>query len=342
MPFHSSSPSSSASAGAATSIHPGLSSGEAPPLTPARKERIIRGMSTAFVTTAYGGPEHQELIAREAPAPRSGEIAIEVRVAGVNPADAKRREGLFGRSGALPMVLGLEAAGVVTALGEGVEGFAVGDDVLGSPARGLGAFAEHTVLRAADAVRRPAEVACEQAAALPVAGTTAWDLASSAAPGQTVLVLGAGGGVGRMAVQVAVAAGARVLGIASARKKGLVESAGAVHVPSGDGAADAARALAPEGADLLLDLVGGLPLRDLAPLVKDPARILSAADQPTAEELGGAGRPSSPDALARITQLVAEGTVDPHVTARFPLVSAAEAMAAVESGHRGGKIVLIP
>ncbi|AXK45872.1 NADP-dependent oxidoreductase [Brachybacterium saurashtrense] len=299
-------------------------------------------MSTAFVTTAYGGPEHQELIAREAPAPRSGEIAIEVRVAGVNPADAKRREGLFGRSGALPMVLGLEAAGVVTALGEGVEGFAVGDDVLGPPARGLGAFAAHTVLRAADAVHRPAEVACEQAATLPVAGTTAWDLASSAAPGETVLVLGAGGGVGRMAVQVAVAAGARVLGIASARKKGLVESAGAVHVPSGDGASDAARALAPEGADLLLDLVGGRPLRDLAPLVKDPSRILSAADQPTAEELGGAGRPSSRDALARITQLVAEGAVDPHVTARFPLVSAAEAMAAVESGHSGGKIVLIP
>lgn len=299
-------------------------------------------MSTVFVTTAYGGPEHQQLITREAPAPRPGEIAIEVRVAGVNPADAKRREGLFGTSGALPLALGLEASGVVTALGEGVTGFAIGDDVLGPPARGLGAFAEHTVLRAADAVLRPLEVACEQAATLPVAGTTAWDLASSAAPGETVLVLGAGGGVGRMAVQVAVAAGARVLGIASARKQELVESAGAEHVPSGDGTAEALRDLAPEGADLLIDLVGGQPLRDLAPLVKDPARILSAADQATAEQLGGAGRPSSDDALARITQLVADGAVDPHVTARYPLVAAAEAMIQVESGHSAGKIVLIP
>jgi NADPH:quinone reductase-like Zn-dependent oxidoreductase len=242
----------------------------------------------------------------------------------------------------LPLALGLEASGVVTALGEGVTGFAVGDDVLGAPARGLGAFAEHTVLRAADAVFRPPEVACEQAATLPVAGTTAWDLASSAAPGELVLVLGAGGGVGRMAVQVAVAAGARVLGIASTRKQELVESAGAEHVLSGDGAPEAVRDLAPEGADLLIDLVGGQPLRDLAPLVKDPARILSAADQATAEQLGGAGRPSSDDALARITQLVADGAVDPHVTARYPLVAAAEAMIQVESGHSAGKIVLIP
>ena len=176
-------------------------------------------MSTVFVTTAYGGPENQQLSTREAPAPRPGEIAIEVRVAGVNPADAKRREGLFGAKGSLPLALGLEAAGVVTALGEGVTGFEIGDDVLGAPARGLGAFAEHTVLKASAAVHRPPEVACEQAATLPVAGTTAWDLAASAAPGETVLVLGAGGGVGRMAVQVAVAAGARVLGVASRGKQ---------------------------------------------------------------------------------------------------------------------------
>lgn len=304
-------------------------------------------MSVVFVATAYGGPEHQQLSTREAPAPRPGEIAIEVRAAGVNPADAKSREGLFGTLGSLPLALGLEAAGVVTALGEGVEGFAVGDEVLGPPARGLGAFAEHTVVKASAAVRRPPEVAWEQAATLPVAGTTAWDLASSAAPGETVLVLGAGGGVGRMAVQVAVAAGARVLGVASAGKKELVESAGGVHIRSGGGAAEAVRDLAPEGVDLLIDLVGGQPLRDLAatmeePVLKAAARLLSAADQATAEELGGAGRPSSADALAQITRLVAEGAVDPLVTACYPLAEAAAAMAAVQTGHTAGKIVLIP
>ena len=145
-----------------------------------------------------------------------------------------------------------------------------------------------------------------------------------------------------MAVQVAVAAGARVLGVASRGKQELVESAGAEHVLSGDGAADAVRSLAADGVDLLIDLVGGQPLRDLAPLTRDPARILSAADQAAAEELGGSGLPSSEDALAQITRLVADGAVDPHVTARYPLVAAAEAMAAVETGHSAGKIVLIP
>src|SRR5699024_6452459 len=133
-------------------------------------------VSTVFVTTAYGGPEHQQLIEREAPAPRAGEIAIAVRAAGVNPADVKRRQGAFGTSGSLPQAMGLEAAGTVTALGEGVEDIALGDEVLGSPARGQGAFAQSTVLKAAGAAHRPEVLSPVDAATLPVAGTTAYDL----------------------------------------------------------------------------------------------------------------------------------------------------------------------
>ena len=302
------------------------------------------GPSPVFVTTAYGGPEHQKLSHREIPAPRPGEIGIEVRAAGVNPADAKRREGLFGTSGPLPLAMGLEASGVVTAVGEGVEGFAPGDAVLGSPARGLGAFAAHTVLRAADTVPKPETLPFAEAATLPVAGTTAYDLLHQLplAKGAAVLVLGAGGGVGRMVLQLAEVRGLRALGIASEAKRALIEETGAAFVPSGKAAGPAVRALVPEGAAALIDLVGGEPLRDLAPLVADPSGVVSAADAGTAEELGGAGRANSGAALARITELAAAGRVDPHVLLTFPLDRAAEAMAEFEHGHHGGKLVITP
>lgn len=301
-------------------------------------------MSAVFVTTAYGGPEGQQLIEREAPEPRAGEIALEVRAAGVNPADWKRREGAFGTKGRMPMALGLEASGVVTAVGEGAEGFAVGDDVLGTPARGLGAFAEHTVLNAATAARKPAEVSFADAATLPVAGTAAYDLSHQIVLGRgdTVLVLGAGGGVGRMILQIAAGRGLRALGVASPSKRALVEEAGAVFVASGEGVVDAARALAPDGVDLLVDLVGGDALRALAPLAAEPSRLVSAADAPTATSLGGSGRRSADDALERLTAVVAAGRVTPHVEQTFPLNRAAEALAAVETGHARGKIVIIP
>ncbi|HEX7352403.1 NADP-dependent oxidoreductase [Brachybacterium sp.] len=301
-------------------------------------------MSAVFVTTAYGGPEHQQLLQREAPVPRTGEIAIAVRAAGVNPADGKRREGMFGTRGRLPMSLGLEASGIVTAVGEGVQDFAVGDAVLGTPARGLGAFAEHTVLTAAASAHKPAEVSFPDAATLPVAGTTAYDLIHQRGPtaGQSVLVLGAGGGVGHLALQVAAAHGLRAIGVASQSKRALIEETGAVFVRSRDGVTERVRALAPDGVDLLADLVGGDALRELAPVVRDPSGIVSAADGETAVALGGAGRESSAGALAAVTALVRDRLVDPHVTQTLPLAQAAEALAGVEAGHSSGKTVIIP
>ena len=299
-------------------------------------------MSAVFAFTTYGGPEGQELIEREVPAPRADEIGVEVRAAGVNPADAKRREGAFGTKGTLPVAMGLEAAGVVTAVGEDVEGFAVGDEVLGEPARGQGGFAEHTVMKAAKAAHKPADLPFDIAATLPVAGTTAYDLTHQVpvAAGGTVLVLGAGGGVGLFALQIAVAKQLTVIGVASEGKRELVESTGATFVASGEGVAGRVREIAPEGVDLLADLVGGDPLRELAPLVKDPAGIVSAADGDTAGELGGAGRDRSDGVLANTTDLAAQRTIAPHISARYPLAQAAEAMAAVEAGHSAGKVVI--
>lgn len=301
-------------------------------------------MSKVFTFTTYGGTEGQQLAEREAPAPGPGEIAVEVRAAGVNPADAKRREGAFGTKGVLPVAMGLEASGVVTAIGDGVEGFAVGDEVLGEPARGLGAFAEHTVLTATQSVVKPEEISFEVAATIPVAGTAAYDLTHQVEieAGQTLLVLGAGGGVGRMVLQVAKVHEFTTIGVASQSKRELVESAGATFVASGAGVVDRVAAVAPDGVDLLADLVGGEALRELAPLAKHPSAIVSAADGDTAGELGGAGRERSEGVLAKITDVVRYGLVDPNITATYPLERAAEAMAAVESGHRTGKVVIIP
>ena len=191
---------------------------------------------------------------------------------------------------------------------------------------------------------KPEEISFVDAATIPVAGTTAYDLTHQVeiGAGQILLVLGAGGGVGLMALQIAKVHEFRAIGVASESKRALVEATGATFVPSGDGVADRVRALAPEGVDLLADLVGGQALRELAPLAKDPAVIVSAADAETAAELGGAGRERFEGVLGKITEVVQHGLVDPHVEATFPLARAAEALAAVESGHARGKIVIVP
>ena len=225
-------------------------------------------MSKVYVFTRFGGPEYQELRERPVPRPGAGELLVEVRAAGVNPADWKIRAGAFGTKRTLPAGMGLEVAGVVAAVGDGAEGFAVGDAVIAGVAGGHGGFAEHTLVRAGAAVAKPAEVSFTDAATLPVAGTTAYDLTHHVelAAGQTVLVLGAGGGVGVMTAQLARSREARVIGVASEGKRELVESVGAVFVRSGEGFADRVRELAPDGVALVVDLVGGDVLRAAAPL----------------------------------------------------------------------------
>lgn len=301
-------------------------------------------MSTALVFTDYGGPETQELIDRQQPVPGPGEVAIEVKAAGVNPADWKIREGRLGHHWKLPAPMGREASGVVTAVGEGVEDFAVGDEVLGLPATGHGGIAQHTVLSAEKTVLKPEEISFADAAAIPVAGATAYDVTHQIEleAGQSLLILGAGGGVGLMAAQIGKVHQFTVLGVASASKKELVESTGATFIESGDGVNDRVRRLAPEGVDLIVDLVGGDALRDIAPVAKDPQNIVSTADPATATELGGAGVERSAEGLAKITDVIKYGLVSPNVRERFSLADAREAMAAVETGHTAGKVVVEP
>ncbi|WP_406447624.1 NADP-dependent oxidoreductase [Streptomyces sp. NBC_00876] len=302
-------------------------------------------MPKAYVFTRNGGPEAEALVDRDTPVPGPGELLVAVRAAGVNPVDWKLRAG-YTRPGSEPLpfptVFGSEAAGVVVATGPGVGTFAVGDEVFGSVL--TGGYAEYTLLPVAVTAHKPAGLSFADAAVLPVAAATAYDGVSQLglAPGATLLITGAGGGVGAAAVQLARHAGVHVIGAASPAKKEFVESLGAVHVASGAGLADRVRAAAPDGIDAVFDLVGGDTLREAARLLADPATLISAGGKPLAEELGGAPveRARTAAVLAELADLVASGVLRTHVTRTFPLAGAGEALRAVESGHALGKTVI--
>ncbi|MGW0670127.1 NADP-dependent oxidoreductase [Streptomyces sp. NPDC002746] len=302
-------------------------------------------MPKAYVFTRNGGPEVEALVEQQAPVPGAAELLIAVRAAGVNPVDWKLRTG-YTRPGSepqpFPTVLGSEAAGVVVAVGPDVEGFAAGDEVFGSPV--TGGYAEYTLLPVAVTAHKPAGLSFTDAAALPVAAATAFDglRQLAPAPGSTLLVTGAGGGVGNAAVQLAHHAGVKVVAVAGAAKKDFVESLGAVHVESGASLAERVRAAAPDGVDAVFDLVGGDTLREAASLLADPAALISAADKPLAVELGGAAvvRARTSAVLTEVADLVVAGVLRTHVTRTYPLSEAGEALRAVESGHARGKTVI--
>ena len=301
-------------------------------------------MSKVLVFNDYGGPEQQELIQSPVSEPAADQLAVRVVAAGVNPVDWKIRAGLLGRDRALPAPMGREASGVVTAVGPGVSQFSVGDEVLGEVAPGHGGFAEHTILRADKTVAKPEEVGFAEAATIPIAGATAYDVTHQIEleAGQTLLIVGAGGGVGQIAAQIGKVHQFTVLGVASASKREVIESSGAVFIESGDGVADRVAAAAPDGVDLVVDLVGGDALRAVAPAAKDPSHVISTADPDTVRELGGVPVERTNEGLEKITDVIGYGLVAPTVTARYSLDDAARAIDAVENGHTTGKIVIEP
>lgn len=295
----------------------------------------------AYGFARVGGPDGEAFLDVPEPEPGPGELLVRVRAAGVNPGDRKVREGAYGIEP--PAVLGREVAGTVVRPGPGTGGFAEGDEVFGGCPGMLGGFAPLAVVTAGFTAHRPATVAPEAAAVLPVAAGTAWDALTGLdlPEGATLLVNGAGGGVGIATVQLARARGLRVLGVASEGKHDLLARFGAEPVASGDGVADRVRAVAP-GVDAVFDMVGGDALRAVAGLAADPARVRSVADKALAAQLGGGEveRDRSTAVLTALAAAVAEGTLDPHVTEVFGFDRAPEAMAAVEGGHAEGKVVL--
>ena len=296
----------------------------------------------AYGFTRVGGPENEAFLDVPVPDPGQGELRVRVRAAGVTPGDWRLREGLYGTVG--QAVLGREVAGTVTAVGEGVTGFGVGDEVFGGCPGMVGGWAEEAIVTASFAAHRPSSVPPEVAAALPVAAGTAWDALEGLAlpPGATILVNGAGGGVGIPVLQLAREQGLRVIGTASPAKHDVVRRYGAIPVAYGDGVLDRLREVAPNGVDAVFDLVGGPALRTVAELVKDKSRLRSVADRPLVAELGGTAvvRDRSTRVLEELIRLVAAGKLDPLVTEVRPLAEAKAALALVEDGHALGKVVL--
>jgi NADPH:quinone reductase-like Zn-dependent oxidoreductase len=300
----------------------------------------------AYVYNGHGGPETESLADVPRPEPGPGQLLVAVDAAGVNPADWKRRTGTMRAPDSppeqFPLVFGREAAGLVAAVGPGVDGFAVGDAVFGNSDGG--GFSEYAVLAEPVTAHRPPGLAATDAATLPVAAATAYDGVRQLGlpPGATLLITGVGGGVGSAAAQIARHQGLTVIGTASAGKKDFVESLGAIHVEYGPGVADRIRAAAPAGVDAIFDQVGGQALEEVAPLLADRRKLVSAGDRAAVARLGGSfvARARNQEVLDALAQLVLSGALRPHVTHTFPLAQAAQALRLVEDGHARGKVVI--
>ncbi|WP_371583122.1 NADP-dependent oxidoreductase [Streptomyces sp. NBC_01314] len=294
----------------------------------------------------YGGPEVLRQAEVTEPHAGPGQVRIRIVAAAVNPIDFKIRHGwvqeMMGPV-SFPAVPGMEAAGIVDELGEGVTGVSVGDEVMGWTE--TGAYAEYAL--ASDFALKPAGLDWETAAALPVAVETSDRALGALAVGQdeTLLIHGAASVVGSVGVQLAVARGVTVIGTASEANHDYLRSLGAIPVVYGDGLADRVRAVAPQGIDAVYD-VAGIDALDVSVELRGGTtdRIVTISD-PRAFELGitfsGDNRRFGPE-LTEYARLASDGQLRVRVDQSFPLADAAKAHELSESGRARGKLLLRP
>jgi NADPH:quinone reductase-like Zn-dependent oxidoreductase len=289
----------------------------------------------------FGGTEVLYEVDIAVPEPGPGQVRVRVKAAGLNAIDGKIRSGAMEalRPTPLPAIPGGELAGIVHALGEGVTDIHVGDEVLGWS--DTGAYAEYAL--ATVVARKPAGLDWERAAALPVASETAERVLNQLAvtAGETVLMHGAAGAVGTIAVQLATARGARVIATAGPGNQDYLASLGAVPTVYGDGLVERVRALAPDGVDAVFDLAGKGALEDSIVLRGGTERIVTIADF-RARPLGiafSSGAQGSAARLSAVAEDAASGRLFTTVTA-YPLDQAAKAQEVSDAGHVRGKLVL--
>ena len=295
----------------------------------------------AVLLRETGDPDVLRLEEVERPEPGEGEVLIAVRAASINPIDWKYRRGLAEKQ--LPAVLGNDVSGTVE-LSRAAD-YAEGDEVFGiSPS---GGYAEFATAPAALIAKKPAGVTHEQAAAIPVAGMTAWQALfdrGGLGRGQTALIAGAAGGVGHLAVQFAKYAGAQAIGTGSARNRDFVLGLGADEYVDYT-AQDVTEAV--HDVDLAFDTVGGETTQTLVATVREGGVIVTIAGPPPQQEAAERGVRAdllimSPDSvqLARIAELVAGGEVHVEIEQTFALAEVAKAHERSESGHVRGKLIL--
>jgi len=313
-------------------------------------------MAQAIVYTEFGSPDVLTLVDIDLPPPAAGEVAIRIEAAGVNPIDAKLRSGARA-SGEItsPRRVGADAAGVVTAVGEGVEGLRVGEHVIAFAAPG--SYATELVMPASHVVPRPPAVSAAEGAALGVPVGTAYQTLRSLTVGEgdTLLLHAGSGAVGQAVIQYAVLWGARVVATSSRRRADRVRELGATPVEYGDGLLDRVREAAPDGVTVAIDAAGTDEALDVSEaLVADRNRIATlvrgrdAAGRGIRAFSGGSPVPMTPQQLAWRAEampvtlaLMAAGRFTVELGPTLPLSEAVQAHRLLEKGT-DGKIVLVP
>lgn len=306
-------------------------------------------MARAVQFDSYGDVNVLHIAEVPLPAPAAGEVVVAVRAAGINPGEAAIRAGLFdnGAPDTFPSGQGSDLAGVVSAVGTGVAGFAVGDEVLGWSWR-RSSQADYVAVPADQLIGKPAALSWEAAGSLYVVGATAWAAvrAVAAQPGETVVVSGAAGGVGTLVVQLLKLRGATVIGIASPANAAWLEAHGVLPVAYGDDLAARLQQAAGGAIDAFIDLYGPEYLHLAVELGVPRDRIETIISFAAAQELGtkaeGSTDGTSVEVLAEMAELVASGKVELPIAAGYPLEAVREAYAELEKRHTRGKIVLIP
>jgi NADPH:quinone reductase-like Zn-dependent oxidoreductase len=309
----------------------------------------------AVAVREWGGRDKIELIEHDAPPTAPDGVLVRVKTAGVNPVDAKIRGGYMAKALPFhfPVILGWDAAGVVEDVGPAVTWFRPGDEVYGYLRRHhlqYGTYAEYATAPEGFFAHKPADLSFEEAGALPLAVLTGHQAleALGLRGGESLFVTGGAGGVGHLAIQLAVARGARVVATASERNHDFLRELGAEPL---DYAADDLPArvrdlLEDSGADAALDLFGGDPREQAFASLRPGGRLASVARPPPEPRDGHHEvqyifvRPSGYDLGEHVTPLITEGTLRPHVLQTFPLEQAADAHERIEDGHTRGKLVL--
>ena len=316
---------------------------------------IVTGQSTqpmmkAIVVHEYGGAEvlHYEEAPR--PQPNDNEVLIRVIAASVNPVDAAIRSGKYAEyfHTKLPLIPGMDAAGVIEKAGSKITALKAGDPVYAFfTLREEGGYGEFALAKEGEVARKPSSITYEEAAAVPAAGSTAWQALVDAAKlgaGQTVLIHGGSGGVGHFAIQIAKARGARVIATASTANQEFLKKLGV------DQAIDYTATKFEDvvkDVDVVLDAVGGDTLRRSYSVVKKGGIIVTIAGEPDQAALDAHGirgvsisaAPKS-ETFAELTRLIEDGKVKPVVTQVFPLAEVAKAQEQIATRHTRGKIIL--
>ncbi len=306
-------------------------------------------MPKAVRFDGYGGIDVLHVVDVERPVPGAGQVLVKVKAAAINPGEAAIREGVFAQQwpATFPSGQGSDLAGLVAELGTGVDGFAVGDEVIGYT-DSRASHAEYVLVERQNLIHRPAGVSWEVAGSLYVAGTTAYAAvrAVSLDVGDTVVVSGAAGGVGSIAVQLARHAGARVIGLASTPNHNWLADHGVIPVSYGPGVDDRIRDASDGRVDAFIDTFGSGYVDLALELGVRPDRIDTIIDFAAAQQHGvkseGNAAGASAAVLSELTGLIDKGVIEIPIATVYPLAEVRNAFRELERRHTRGKIILRP